>query len=45
VLDGGLDGEHFRPPQVLVNLVEAGQLGQKTGHGFHTYPRPERPAQ
>ncbi|MDO8485714.1 MAG: 3-hydroxyacyl-CoA dehydrogenase NAD-binding domain-containing protein [Candidatus Limnocylindrales bacterium] len=43
VLDEGLEGEQFRPPQVLVALVEAGHLGQKTGHGFHTYPRPERP--
>ena len=44
VLDDGLDGDHFRPPQVLVELVAAGHLGQKTGRGFHTYPRPERPA-
>lgn len=42
VLDEGLEGEQFRPPQVLVDLVEAGHLGQKTGRGFHTYPRPER---
>ena len=42
VLDDGLDGQHFAPPQVLVDLVEAGHLGQKTGRGFHTYPRPER---
>lgn len=44
VLDDGLDGDHFRPPLVLVELVEAGHLGQKTGRGFHTYPRPERAA-
>ena len=31
--------EHFAPPAVLVELVEAGHLGQKTGRGFHTYPR------
>jgi 3-hydroxybutyryl-CoA dehydrogenase len=43
VLDEGLQGEHFRPPKVLVDLVEAGHLGQKSGRGFHTYPRPERP--
>jgi 3-hydroxybutyryl-CoA dehydrogenase len=43
VLDEGLDGDQFAPPRVLVELVEAGHLGQKTGRGFHTYPRPERP--
>ena len=43
VLDDGLDGDHFRPPKVLIQLVEAGRLGQKTGQGFHTYPRPDRP--
>jgi len=39
VLDDGLEGDHFRPPNVLVDLVDAGHLGQKTGKGFHTYPR------
>jgi 3-hydroxybutyryl-CoA dehydrogenase len=43
ILDDGLDGDHFRPPPVLVELVAAGHLGQKTGQGFHTYPRPDRP--
>jgi 3-hydroxybutyryl-CoA dehydrogenase len=43
VLDEGLEGAQFAPPRVLVELVEAGHLGQKTGRGFHTYPRPERP--
>ena len=33
VLDDGLDGDHFRPPRVLVELVAAGNLGQKTGRG------------
>jgi 3-hydroxybutyryl-CoA dehydrogenase len=42
VLDEGLEGEHFAPPRALVDLVEAGHLGQKTGRGFHVYPRPER---
>jgi 3-hydroxybutyryl-CoA dehydrogenase len=42
VLDDGLAGEQFAPPQELVDLVKAGHLGQKTGRGFHTYPRPER---
>jgi 3-hydroxybutyryl-CoA dehydrogenase len=39
VLHDGLDQEHFLPPPVLVELVEAGYLGQKTGRGFHAYPR------
>jgi 3-hydroxybutyryl-CoA dehydrogenase len=42
VLDDGLEGDQFAPPRVLVDLVDAGHLGQKTGRGFHTYPRPER---
>ena len=39
VLHEGIGGEHFRPPKVLEDLVAAGYLGQKTGRGFHTYPR------
>jgi 3-hydroxybutyryl-CoA dehydrogenase len=39
VLDDGLEGDHFRPPNVLIELVEAGHLGQKSGKGFYTYPR------
>ncbi|MFZ5855141.1 MAG: 3-hydroxyacyl-CoA dehydrogenase family protein [Chloroflexota bacterium] len=39
VLHEGLGGEQFRPPKVLVELVAAGHLGQKTGRGFYTYPR------
>jgi 3-hydroxybutyryl-CoA dehydrogenase len=39
VLHEGLEQEHVAPPRVLVELVEAGHLGQKTGRGFHTYPR------
>ncbi|HET7169055.1 MAG TPA: 3-hydroxyacyl-CoA dehydrogenase NAD-binding domain-containing protein [Candidatus Limnocylindrales bacterium] len=39
VLEDGLRQEHVRPPQVLVDLVAAGHLGQKTGRGFYTYPR------
>jgi 3-hydroxybutyryl-CoA dehydrogenase len=39
VLEDGLGLEHLRPPRVLVELVEAGHLGQKTGSGFYTYPR------
>ena len=43
VLDDGLGGDHFRPPKVLTELVEAGHLGQKTGQGFYTYPRQPAP--
>ena len=39
VLREGIGGEQFEPPRVLVDLVEAGNLGQKTGRGFHSYPR------
>jgi 3-hydroxybutyryl-CoA dehydrogenase len=39
VLHDGFEQEHFAPPRVLVELVEAGHLGQKTGRGFFTYPR------
>ena len=39
VLHEGIGGEHFAPPKVLRDLVAAGHLGQKTGRGFHTYPR------
>jgi 3-hydroxybutyryl-CoA dehydrogenase len=39
VLEDGLGLEHMRPPRVLVDLVDAGHLGQKTGQGFYSYPR------
>ncbi len=39
VLYEGLGQEHFRPPRILMELVAAGHLGQKTGRGFHAYPR------
>jgi 3-hydroxybutyryl-CoA dehydrogenase len=39
VLHEGIGGDHFAPPKVLVDLVAAGHLGQKTGRGFHVYPR------
>ena len=39
VLDDGLSLEHMRPPRVLIELVNDGHLGQKTGRGFYTYPR------
>ena len=44
VLDDGIGGDRFRPPRVLIELVDAGNLGQKTGQGFHAYPRPDRAA-
>jgi 3-hydroxybutyryl-CoA dehydrogenase len=44
VLDDGIGGERFRPPRVLIDLVADGNLGQKTGRGFHAYPRPDRAA-
>jgi 3-hydroxybutyryl-CoA dehydrogenase len=39
VLYEGFGEERFQPPRVLVELVEAGHLGQKTGRGFHEYPK------
>jgi len=39
VLNEGIGEEHYPPPKILVDLVQAGHLGQKTGRGFHTYPR------
>jgi len=39
VLHSGLGDARFAPPRILAELVSAGHLGQKTGRGFHTYPR------
>lgn len=39
VLHAGLGDDRFAPPAILDELVAAGHLGQKTGRGFHTYPR------
>jgi 3-hydroxybutyryl-CoA dehydrogenase len=39
VLHQGIGQEHYPPPKVLNDLVAAGHLGQKTGRGFHTYPK------
>jgi 3-hydroxybutyryl-CoA dehydrogenase len=39
VLHDGLGQEQFEPPRILVDLVEAGHLGQKTKQGFYRYPR------
>ena len=30
-------GEQFRPPTILRQLVRAGRLGKKTGHGFYRW--------
>ena len=39
VLHDGFKEDFFAPPKVLRDLVTAGNLGQKTGRGFYTYPR------
>lgn len=30
-------GSHFEPPQILLEMVERGDLGQKSGRGFYTW--------
>ncbi|WP_040482184.1 3-hydroxyacyl-CoA dehydrogenase family protein, partial [Luminiphilus syltensis] len=30
-------GERFSPPELLVEMVQRGDLGQKTGRGFYTW--------
>ncbi len=30
-------GERFRPPQILIDMVAAGRLGRKSGHGFYDW--------
>ena len=39
VLHEGFGDPRFAPPPVLKRLVDDGNLGQKTGRGFYTYPR------
>jgi 3-hydroxybutyryl-CoA dehydrogenase len=31
------EGAHFRPPQLLRDMVAAGKLGKKSGQGFYTW--------
>lgn len=38
-------GERFAPPQVLVDKVQAGELGQKSGRGFFDWPASSEPGQ
>ena len=39
VMADGLGDARYGPPANLRALVAAGDLGQKTGQGFHRYPR------
>lgn len=39
VLHEGFGEPQFAPPAVLERLVAEGHLGQKSGRGFHAYPR------
>jgi 3-hydroxybutyryl-CoA dehydrogenase len=32
-----LGAEHYRPPQILVDMVREGRLGKKSGHGFYDW--------
>ena len=32
-------GENYRPASLLRRMVASGQLGRKSGQGFHTYER------
>jgi 3-hydroxybutyryl-CoA dehydrogenase len=35
-------GDRFAPPQILIDMVAAGKLGAKSGHGFFAWPDPSR---
>ena len=34
----GAHGDRFAPPQILIDMVAAGKLGAKSGHGFFAWP-------
>ena len=34
-----LNAAHFKPPAILRNKVETGELGKKTGRGFYEWPK------
>jgi 3-hydroxybutyryl-CoA dehydrogenase len=40
VLQSGFGDDKYRPCPLLVNLVAAGYLGRKSGHGFYAYDQP-----
>ena len=37
-LHAQLGGDQYRPPAILRELVTAGRLGKKSGHGFYDWP-------
>src|SRR3954453_5992931 len=40
VLQSGFGDDKYRPCPLLVNMVAAGFLGRKSGHGFYAYEQP-----